>query len=31
VTVPTWIAHGTRDEVVDVAGSRAFVARTPRG
>jgi pimeloyl-ACP methyl ester carboxylesterase len=30
VTVPTWIAHGTRDEVVDVAGSRAFVARTPR-
>lgn len=29
VTVPTWIAHGTRDDVVDVALSRAWCARTP--
>lgn len=29
VTVPTWIAHGTRDDVVDVALSREFCARTP--
>jgi predicted esterase YcpF (UPF0227 family) len=29
VTAPTWIAHGTRDEVVDVGLSREWAARTP--
>ena len=29
VTAPTWIAHGTRDDVVDVGLSRQWCARTP--
>lgn len=28
VSVPTWIAHGVHDDVVDVATSRAWAART---
>ncbi|MEZ4403765.1 MAG: YqiA/YcfP family alpha/beta fold hydrolase [Kofleriaceae bacterium] len=29
VTVPTWIAHGTRDDVVEIELARGFCARTP--